>query len=351
MDKGAGPNGASNGAPNVAAFDFKSARFIVPALVLLFLALLPVYAAWVNQPFYTTLFSRIMVYALAGIALNFILGFGGLVSFGHALYIGLGAYAVGILSFHGITNGWLHLAAAFVVCLVFATLIGAVVVRTGGMTFIMITLAFAQMGYFLAVSLKQYGGDDGLTIDARSNMGLFDLANNTVLYYFILISLVGALWLFNRVLAARFGFCLKGIKSNERRMLALGFPVFRYKLTAYVISALVCTLAGFFLANFTKFASPSYMQWSVSGELIVIIVLGGMSTQFGPIAGAIVFLLLEEVLQGWKPGIYPPFEELVNKHWQLVIGVFVILVVLYAKRGIYGYLTQRGDAGGGGGGH
>ena len=334
-----------------AVFNFKSPHFFVPTLVLMFLALLPVYAAWINQPFYVTLFSRIMVYALAGIALNFILGFGGLVSFGHALYMGLGAYAVGILSFHGITNGWLHLGAAFVTCLLFATLIGAVVVRTGGMTFIMITLAFAQMGYFLSVSLKQYGGDDGLTIDARSDMGFFNLANNTVLYYFIFVSLLGALWLIHRILAARFGFCLKGIKSNERRMLALGFPAFRYKLAAYVISALVCTLAGFFLANFTKFASPSYMQWSVSGELIVIIVLGGMSTLFGPVVGAIVFLLLEEILQGWKPGIYPPFEELVGKHWQLLIGVFVILVVLYAKRGIYGYLTQGRNAGSGGGGH
>jgi branched-chain amino acid transport system permease protein len=220
-------------------------------------------------------------------------------------------------------------------------LVGAVVVRTTGMTFIMITLAFAQMGYFLTVSLKQYGGDDGLTIDARSNMGLVDLSSNTVLYYAIFVSLVAALWLFGRILGARFGFALKGIKSNERRMLALGFPTFRYKLAAYVISAQVCTLAGFFLANFTKFASPSYMQWSVSGELIVIVVLGGMGTLFGPIVGAIVFLLLEEILQGWKPGLVPPVEELVNKHWQLVIGVFVILVVLYAKQGIYGYLVQR----------
>lgn len=325
--------------------DFRSPRFIVAALVMLFLAFLPVWAAWAGQPFYLTLFSRIMIYALAALALNFILGFGGLVSFGHALYMGLGAYAVGVLSFHGITNGWLHLAAAFAVCLVFATLIGAVVVRTGGMTFIMITLAFAQMGYFLAISLKQYGGDDGLTIDARSNMGFFDLGSNVVMYYAILASLAGALWLFHRMLGARFGFCLKGIKSNERRMLALGFPTFQYKLGAYVVSALVCTLAGFFLANFTKFASPSFMQWSVSGELIVIIVLGGMGTLFGPVVGAIVLLLLEEVLQGWKPGVYAPLEELVNKHWQFVIGIFVILVVLYAKRGIYGYLAERQGSG------
>ncbi len=321
--------------------EFRSARFWIPALVLAGFALLPVYAALAGQSFYVTLFSRILIYALAGVALNFVLGFGGLVSFGHALYMGLGAYAVGILSFHGVGNGWLHLAAALVVGGIFAAIIGSVVVRTGGMTFIMITLAFAQMGYFLAVSLKQYGGDDGLTIENRSSIGVLDLGSNTVLYYTILATLVAILWLFNRILGSRFGNVLKGSKSNERRMLALGFPTFRYKLAAYVISAMVCTLAGFYLANFTKFASPSYMQWSVSGELIVIIVLGGMGTLFGPVVGAIVLLLLEEVLQGWKPGLYPPFEEVVNKHWQLFIGLFVILVVLYAKRGLYGFLVDE----------
>lgn len=320
--------------------DFRSWRFWIPALVFLGLALLPTYAALSGQSFYVTLFSRIMIYALAALALNFVLGFGGLVSFGHALYMGLGAYAVGILSFHGVGNGWLHLLAALAVGGLFATVIGAVVVRTGGMTFIMITLAFAQMGYFLAISLKHYGGDDGLTIDTRSALSVIDLGNNTTLYYTILASLLGALWLFNRILGARFGFALKGIKSNERRMLALGFPTFRYKLVAYVVSAMVCSLAGFFLANLTKFASPSYMQWSVSGELIVMVVLGGMLTLFGPVLGAAVLLLLEEVLQGWKPGIYPPVEEIINKHWQLVIGVFVILVVLFAKRGLYGFFAR-----------
>lgn len=319
--------------------ELRSPRVWVPAAVLIALALVPVYSMLAGQSFHVTLFTRILVYALAALALNFVLGFGGLVSFGHALYIGLGAYAVGILSFHGVTNGWVHLAVALAAGGLFAAIIGAVVVRTGGMTFIMITLAFAQMGYFLAVSLKQYGGDDGLTIDARSDLGVIDIASNTVLYYLILACLVASLWMFDRMLGARFGFVLRGTKSNERRMLALGFPTFRYKLAAYVISAMICTLAGFFLANFTKFASPSYMQWSVSGELIVIVVLGGMSTLFGPVVGAIVLLLLEEVLQGWKPGLYPPLEELVNKHWQLVIGVFVILVVLFAKRGIYGFVV------------
>jgi len=324
--------------------DARGVGRIVGAVVLILLALVPVFAAMVGQAFYVTLFTRILIYALAALALNFVLGFGGLVSFGHALYMGLGAYAVGILSFHGIGNGWLHLGTALVAGAAFAAVIGSVVVRTGGMTFIMITLAFAQMGYFLAVSLKQYGGDDGLTIEARSRFGIFDLSNNSVLYYAVFACLLGTLWLFHRMLGARFGYVLRGIKSNERRMLALGFPTFRYKLSAYVVSAVVCTLAGFFLANFTKFASPSYMQWSVSGELIVIIVLGGMASLIGPIVGAVLFLLLEEFLQGFKPGLVPGLEEIVNKHWQLVIGLFVIVVILYAKRGIYGFVAGRSDA-------
>lgn len=315
----------------------------VAALILVALALVPLVASMMGQAFYVTLFTRILIYALAALALNFVLGFGGLVSFGHALYMGLGAYVVGILSFHGVTSGWAHLGTAVVAGALFAALIGAVVVRTGGMTFIMITLAFAQMGYFLAVSLKQYGGDDGLTIDARSRMGFIDLSDNVVLYYAVFACLLATLWLFNRMLGARFGYVLRGIKSNERRMLALGFPTFRYKLSAYVISAVICTLAGFFLANFTKFASPSYMQWGVSGELIVIIVLGGMASLVGPILGAVVFLLLEEILQSFKPGLLPAVEEVVNKHWQLVIGLFVIFVILYAKRGLYGFLTGRRD--------
>ena len=313
----------------------------IAILVMVLLAALPVYASLSGQPFYVTLFSRIMIFALAAVALNLILGFGGMVSFGHAFYLGVGAYAAGILTAEGISNGWLHLATALATGLVFALAIGAVALRTRGMIFIMITLAFAQMGYFLAVSLKNYGGDDGLPLAARSDFGLFNLANNTVLYYAIFVCLTATLLFFSRLTGSRFGYVLRGAKSNERRMLALGFPVFRYQLTAYVISALICVLAGFFLANLTKFASPSYMAWVVSGDLIVIIVLGGMATLFGPVVGAIVFLLLEEFLSSWKPGWFPAIEDLVNKHWLALIGVFVIVVVLTARQGIYGQLTGK----------
>jgi len=235
------------------------------------LALTPVAAALANQPFYVTFVTRILIFALAAVSLNLVLGFGGLVSFGHAMYMGVGAYAVGMLTHHGIGNGFAHLAVALVAGAVLALAVGSICLRTSGMAFIMITLAFAQMLFFLAVSLKDYGGDDGLPVASRSHFGLFSLTNPTVLYYACFALLLAALGLFHRLIHARFGMVLRGCKSNERRMAALGFPCFRYKLAAYVISALGCVVAGVLLANLTRFVAPSYMAWTVSGELIVML--------------------------------------------------------------------------------
>ena len=314
-------------------------NWLAGALLLVF-ALIPAYAVLTSQPYYLTLFSRIMIYALAALALNFVLGFGGMASFGHALYLGIGAYGVGILQFHDITNGWLQLGAALLVGLLFAAGVGAVVVRLSGMTFIMITLAFAQMGYFLAVTLKYYGGEDGRAVDVPSKMGLFDLSSNTALYYAIFACLVGALLMFSRFVDSRFGMVLRGCKSNERRMLALGYPVYRYKLSAYIISALVCVIGGFLLANLVKYVSPSFMQWTVSADLIIMVILGGMSTLFGPVVGATTFLLLEELLSTFKPGLLPGAEKVITEHWLAFVGVFVIVVVLSSKQGIYGYVAS-----------
>jgi branched-chain amino acid transport system permease protein len=302
---------------------------LVATVLLGGLALVPVIAAAINEPYYVTMFTRIVIFALAAVGLNLILGYGALVSFGHAMYIGIGAYVVGILSFHGIDSGWIQLAVAIIFGAVVASVIGLVCLRTSGMAFIMITLAFAQMIYFLAISLKQYGGDDGLTIANCSNFGLFTLENNTVLYYTVLVVLLGCLFACQRLVHSRFGMVLRGCRSNERRMAALGFPTLRYKLTAYVISALVCVIAGMFLANLTKFAAPSYMAWQASGDLIVMIVLGGMGTIVGPVAGAVALLVLEEELAGW------------TTHWMIVLGPAIVLIVLTAKKGLYGYLVDR----------
>ena len=317
-------------------------RLVVAGAVILFLALVPVAAALASQPFYVTMVSRIMIMALAAVGLNLILGYGAMVSFGHALYIGVGAYAVGILSFYGITNGWAHLAVALVAGTISSALIGVICLRASGVAFIMITLAFAQMFFFLAVSLRTFGGDDGLPLNARSNFGLIDLSNNVVLYYVIFGVLVATLYGFHRLVNAKFGMALRGCKMNERRMVAIGFPVLRYKLTAYVISALVCVVAGVLLANLTRFVSPSYMQWTVSGELIVMVVLGGMGTLIGPVVGAAVLLVLEEVLSSAKIGS-PVIDNLLSTHWLGLIGLFVLIATLALKQGLYGYLVGRED--------
>jgi branched-chain amino acid transport system permease protein len=313
-------------------------RLVVAAAVLAALALVPVASVLLEQSFYVTLFTRIMIFALAAMGLNLILGYGGLVSFGHAMYIGIGAYAVCILTFHGVGSGWAHLAAALAVGGMVALVVGAVCLRTSGMAFIMITLAFAQMLFFLGVSLRDYGGDDGLQIPNRSDFGLFSLANGTVLYYVTFALLVGVLYLLHRLVHSRFGMVLRGCKSNERRMKALGFPTLRYKLVAYVISALVCVLAGVLLGNLTRFVAPAYMAWTVSGELIVITVLGGLGTLFGPVVGAAALLLLEEVLSSFSVGV-PWLDKFLSQHWLALIGLFIVLVVLVLKQGLYGRLS------------
>jgi branched-chain amino acid transport system permease protein len=306
-----------------------SLRVMVSIVLLGGLALVPVISAIIGEPYYVTLFTRIVIFALAAVGLNLILGYGALVSFGHAMYIGIGAYAVGILSFYGVSNGWAQLGAALVFGAAVAAVIGLVCLRTSGVAFIMITLAFAQMLYFLTISLKQFGGDDGLTIASRSDFGIVSLTQNVTLYYVSFGVLVACLVGCYRLVHSRFGMVLRGCRSNERRMAALGFPTLRYKLTAYVISALVCVVAGVLLANLTKFAAPSYMAWQASGDLIVMIVLGGMGTVVGPVAGAVALLIFEEILSGW------------TTHWMIVLGPVIVLIVLTAKKGLYGFLVDR----------
>jgi branched-chain amino acid transport system permease protein len=321
-------------------------RFTAPriftVLLLAGLALLPLLASLLGQPFWITLFTRILIFALAAMGLNLVLGFGAMVSFGHAMYIGIGAYAVGILSYHGVDSGFVQLLAALGVGTVVALGVGAICLRTSGMAFIMITLAFAQMLYFLAVSLREYGGDDGMQLKGRSLLGPLDLNNPTVLYYLAYVLVVAVLFAFWRLVQSRFGMVLRGCRSNERRMGALGFPALRYKLSAYVISALVCVLAGMLMANLTRFVAPSYMAWTVSGELIVMTVLGGLGTLIGPIAGATALLLLEEALSSLQLGV-PWLDKAINQHWLALIGIFIVLVVLVLKQGIYGWLVTRGS--------
>jgi branched-chain amino acid transport system permease protein len=303
-------------------------KLFVGALFL-FLALVPVYAYVYKEAFYLTLFGRIMIYAIAASAVNLLVGYTGLVSLGHALFLGLGAYAVGISSFHGLTNGWAQLAIAVIGAAVVAFLTGLIVLRTTGMAFIMITLAFAQMAFYLGISLKTYGGDDGIRLEARSDLFPLDLSNNYVLYILTFCILCLTTYGLYRLVQSPMGYTLRGIKQNERRMLSMGYNVRGYKLAAYVISAAITSVAGFLLANLTSYTSPSYSAWTVSGDLVVMIVLGGMGTIIGPIVGAAGLLLFEEWLSG------------LTQHWMAPLGIAIVLVVLVARKGIYGTLFQN----------
>ena len=318
-----------------------SARLWFAVAFLALLAAVPALAALAGQPYYVTLFSRIMVFGLAAVGLNLVLGFGGLVSFGHALYLGIGAYSVGILSFHGVTSGFAHLGAALAVGAALALLIGLVCLRTSGMAFIMITLAFAQMFYFLAVSLRQYGGDDGMSIASRSDFTLVSLKHDAVLYYLIFGLLAAALFGFHRVVHSRFGMVLQGCRANERRMISLGFPTLRYKLAAYIVSALACVVSGVLLANLTQYASPAYMQWIVSGDLIVMILFGGMNTLLGPVVGSAAIVIIEDLLSAFRLGLPWGIDKIVSTHWMALLGALIIVVVLALKNGLYGWLVAR----------
>lgn len=312
-------------------------RLVVPAVIFLVLALLPVAAALAGQQYLIDLGTRVMVFAVAAVALDVLVGYGGLISFGHAGFIGLGAYAVGILSAHGIGDALVALPVAIAASMLFAWLTGIVCLRTKGVYFIMITLAFGQMIYFVATSLSPYGGDNGLTIAARNTIaGLALIKNDRAFYYFTLICLL-ATYLFCRALvASRFGRVLRGGKENATRMATVGFTVRRFQLVAYIIAGGLGGLSGFLLANSTEFVSPAYMAWQQSGELIVMVILGGLGTLHGAILGTAAYLVIEEWLSG------------VTENWQVIFGPLLVLVVLFARGGLLGLgIKLRRDSFGG----
>jgi branched-chain amino acid transport system permease protein len=319
-------------------------RSIVVVLLLLVLAALPIYAALTANVFLVTLFTRIIILGIAATSLNLILGYGGMVSFGHAVYLGIGGYAVGILAFEGAASGFAQWPLAILVSALFALGVGALSLRTRGVYFIMITLAFAQLVYYVGVGLDRYGADDGLTIRQRSQFdGLVNLSNHTQFYYLCFALLLATIYGTWRLVNSRFGMVLQGARSNERRMRAIGFPTFRYRLTAFVIAGAICGLAGALLANHTGFISPATMHWTRSGDLIVMVVLGGMASSFGPLIGAFVLLVLEEALPILIRAAASPLvgdaAVRIAEYWQIVLGPLFLLVVLFARGGIDGLLA------------
>ena len=325
-----------------------SRKQVVNLTGLLVLLALPPLAFAVGEPFLISVATRIVIAALAALSLDLILGFGGMVSFGHAAFLGIGAYVVGILThhdvestlipflpgaWHGTTAALVQWPLAVLASALFALITGALCLRTSGVYFIMVTLAFAQMLYHFFVSLPTYGGHDGINLWQRSVVPGADLSVDWVFYYLCLFILLAALAGLSRIVNSRFGMVLQGCKQNEARLAALGIATGRYKLAAYALAGAIAGLAGALTANQTEFVGPSLMHWSRSGEILVMLILGGIGTLYGAIAGAVAFLALEEILTG------------LTEHWMLFLGPILVFVVLFARRGIYGWLVgpEAGD--------
>lgn len=316
-------------APEKTTQKSKALPDFAPWVVFALFALVPVFVALTGDNFVLVIAIRMMIFALAALSLNLIMGYGALVSFGHAAYIGVGMYAVGILASYGITDIFLQALAAVAFAAVFASITGYLSLRTSGVYFIMITLAFGQMAFFFMVSLSAFGGDDGMSLRGRSTLfGMDILADNMVLFYFVLAVLVAVFVLLRMVVASRFGRVLRGTRDNATRMRAIGYSPFRFQLTAYVIAGMAAAIAGVLLANQIQFVSPAFMSWQRSGELIVMVVLGGMGTMLGPIVGAATFILLEDILAHF------------SEHWKLGLGIILVLVVLFSRDGIGGLANR-----------
>jgi branched-chain amino acid transport system permease protein len=315
--------------PAPAAQRSAPADVIAPALIFVALAAVPLVASVGAQTYVLDLVSRIMIFAIAAVALDVLIGYGGLISFGHAAFVGLGAYAVGILSAHGFGDALIALPVALAASALFALATGAVCLRTHGVYFIMITLAFSQMMFFTAASLAPYGGDDGLTVRARSTIAGFALMRDALSFYYIVFACLLATYLLCRaLLGSRFGRVFCGARENPIRMASIGYDVFRYQLVAYVIAGAIGGLSGFLLANAAEFVSPAYMSWQRSGELVIMVLLGGMGTLYGAVMGAAAFVLAEEWLSG------------LTEHWKMIFGPLLVLIVLFARGGLVGLVAR-----------
>jgi branched-chain amino acid transport system permease protein len=302
---------------------------------ILLVVLFPLAMQALDQSFYISFATRILIYAMAAASLNLVLGYGGMVSFGHAAFFGAGGYIVGILAAEGVTSLWLAWPAAIAVAALAALVVGAISLRTRGVYFIMITLAFAQMMYYLFVSMKAYGGDDGLSLATRSTGLGVSLSDDFVWYYLVLVLLLAILYLLDRLLASRFGRVIEAIRENETRAQAIGYPVYRYQLLCFVISGAIAGLAGALIANQTSYVGPALLHWVQSGTLMIMVILGGVGRFWGGPVGAALLLALEELFSG------TPLLGEYSLHWQLPVGVIMLAVVLFAPYGITGAFAKK----------
>ena len=314
-------------------------EWAVNAVLAALLLAVPVAALWLDEPFYITLAARVAILALAGVGLNLALGLGGMVSFGHAAFFGVGGYVAGIMASHAFSgqpmafglqgsNQMLVIwAVAMAITGVMAAGIGALSLRTSGVYFIMITLAFAQMVYFFALGWPAYGGDDGLPIFLRNQFPGLNTARIWDLFLLSYGVLLAVLGLFAMLQHSRFGVALQAIRQNPTRAAAVGISPFGVRLVAFVLSGMITGLAGAMMADLTRFVSPSMLAWQMSGELIVIIILGGVGRLFGPVAGAGILVAFEVFFGG------------LTQHWQLWLGLVLLAVVLFARGGLIGLIA------------
>ena len=306
------------------------------ACVVVLLAALPYIADAIGQPALTSLATRIAILAIGAASLNLALGYCGLVSFGHAAWYGVGGYVVGIMYHHYVSDVPLFglsigsnqllvtLPLAILISGVFALIFGALSLRTSGVQFIMITLAFAQMLFFFFVALKAYGGDDGLIVRRRNELPFIDIRDGTTYYWLCLFFALAWFAFMGRIVKSRFGRVLEGIRQSERRMAAIGVSTYRYKLACFVISGMGAGLAGALMANHARFVSPDMLHWTQSGEFMIMVILGGAGTLIGPAAGAAVLIGLESQLAAW------------TEHWQVILGPLLVLMILFTRGGLSG---------------
>lgn len=320
---------------------------LVNWVVLLGLLAVPLWALVVDEPFTITLVTRAVILAIAAVGLNIALGIGGLVSLGHAVFFGIGGYAMGILAYHAQTFTSLNLIGlaipgtksmpviwlvATVISALAAWIIGLLSLRTSGVYFIMITLAFGQMFFYFAISWSAYGGEDGLSIYVRNGFpGLNTLV--PIQFFGLCLALLCVVLILNaRLQNAPFGLALNAARQVPSRVETVGLNPVRLKLVAFVISGAITGLAGALFADLNRFVSPTMFSWQLSGELIVLIIIGGVGRLYGPVVGACLFVALEH----WLGGL--------TEFWHVYLGLILLAIVLFARGGIIGLLTGKEGA-------
>ncbi len=313
-------------------------------LCIFFLLAIPIAGLVLDEPYYITLATKVTILAIAGVGLNLALGYGGLISFGHAAFFGVGGYVAGIIASHalnydpilewpflieGTTQMLILWPLAIVISAFFALIIGLLSLRTNGVYFIMITLAFAQMIYYFAISWPSYGGEDGLSVYLRSSFPGLNTMDGLTFFGICFVWLMFAVWLSSRMTNSGFGLALQASKQNAVRVAAVGIKPFKVQLIAFVLSGAITGLAGALYTDLNRFVSPSVLSWHTSGEIMIFVILGGVARLYGPLVGAAVFIVLEQTLGG------------VTENWQFWLGLILIIVVLFARGGVIGLLTKE----------